>query len=64
MQEVPLLINPTMALVVAKIRNGKLTANPMSMPVFVTGNRTGIIGENDQIETARRIVELRLDSDI
>jgi len=50
------------ASVVALIRNGKLAANPKSMTVFETGDRIGLIGENDQIETARWIIEPPLDS--
>jgi CPA2 family monovalent cation:H+ antiporter-2 len=50
------------ASVVALIRNGKLAANPKSMTVFETGDRIGLIGEDDQIETARRIIEPPPDS--
>ncbi|MHB8857359.1 MAG: cation:proton antiporter domain-containing protein [Bellilinea sp.] len=47
----------TGASVVAFIRNGQLTANPKSMTVFEANDRIGIIGEQDQIDTARELVE-------
>lgn len=46
----------TGASVVALIRHNKLQANPKSMTVFEAGDRIGIIGENDQIENARKLV--------
>ncbi|MFZ3079539.1 MAG: hypothetical protein WA109_07625 [Bellilinea sp.] len=42
---------------VAFIRNRQLTANPKSMTVFEADDRIGIIGEQDQIDTARELVE-------
>lgn len=48
----------TGASVVAMIRDGQLTANPKSMTVFETGDKIGIIGENEQIEHARALVEV------
>ena len=47
----------TGASVVAFIRNGQLTANPKSMTVFEADDRIGIIGEQDQIDAARTLVE-------
>ena len=47
----------TGASVVAFIRNGQLTANPKSMTVFEADDRIGIIGEQDQIDAARELVE-------
>lgn len=46
----------TGASVVAFIRDRKLTANPKSMTVFQTGDRIGLIGEQDQIDAARDLV--------
>ncbi|MHB8114058.1 MAG: cation:proton antiporter domain-containing protein [Bellilinea sp.] len=47
----------TGASVVAFIRGGQLTANPKSMTVFEADDRIGIIGEQDQIDAARELVE-------
>ena len=47
----------TGASVVAFIRNGQLTANPKSMTIFEVNDRIGIIGEQDQIDAARELVE-------
>ncbi|MRR32871.1 sodium:proton exchanger, partial [bacterium] len=46
----------TGASVVAYIRDSKLTANPKSMTVFQSGDRIGLIGEQDQIEAARDLI--------
>lgn len=47
----------TGASVVALIRDQQLTANPKSMTVFEAGDRIGVIGETEQIEAARGLVE-------
>jgi CPA2 family monovalent cation:H+ antiporter-2 len=39
--------------VVALIRDNRLIANPKSLTVFQAGDRVGLIGEKEQIETAR-----------
>jgi CPA2 family monovalent cation:H+ antiporter-2 len=39
--------------VVALIRENQLISNPKSLTVFEAGDRVGLIGEKDQIETAR-----------
>ncbi len=44
------------ASVVALIRDGKLSPNPKSNTVFEEGDRLGIIGEEEQIETARKMI--------
>lgn len=44
------------ASVVALIRDGQLLPNPKSVTVFEVGDRLGIIGEKDQIETARELI--------
>ncbi|HEX9616339.1 MAG TPA: cation:proton antiporter [Anaerolineales bacterium] len=43
----------TGASVVALIRDNHLIANPKSLTVFKAGDRVGLIGEKEQIETAR-----------
>jgi len=43
----------TGASVVALIRDNHLIANPKSLSQFIPGDRIGLIGEKDQIETAR-----------
>jgi CPA2 family monovalent cation:H+ antiporter-2 len=43
--------------VVALTRGGKPTANPKSMTVFEVGDRIGLIGGDEQIDAARRIIE-------
>jgi CPA2 family monovalent cation:H+ antiporter-2 len=43
----------TGASVVALIRDNRLIANPKSLTVFQAGDRVGLIGEKEQIETAR-----------
>jgi CPA2 family monovalent cation:H+ antiporter-2 len=43
----------TGASVVALIRDNQLIANPKSSKSFLAGDRIGLIGEEDQIETAR-----------
>jgi monovalent cation:H+ antiporter-2, CPA2 family len=42
--------------VVALVRDRKLVANPVSMTVFEAGDRIGLIGDADQIESARKLV--------
>jgi CPA2 family monovalent cation:H+ antiporter-2 len=44
----------TGASVVALIRENQLVPNPKSRAVFAAGDRVGLIGEKDQIETARK----------
>lgn len=44
------------ASVVALIRNEQLFPNPKSVTVFEVGDRLGIIGEKEQIETAREMI--------
>jgi CPA2 family monovalent cation:H+ antiporter-2 len=44
----------TGASVVALLRNHQLIPNPKSSTVFEVGDRVGLIGEQEQIETARR----------
>ena len=46
----------TGASVVALIRNKQLTANPKSVTVFETGDRIGIIGERDQVESVQNLI--------
>ena len=46
----------TGASVVAILREGHLIANPKSMTVFQAGDRIGLIGENEEIETAERLL--------
>lgn len=46
----------TGASVVALMRDGHLTANPKSMTVFQAGDRIGIIGEAEQMQSAMRLV--------
>ncbi len=48
----------TGASVVALIRAKQLTANPKSMTIFEPGDRIGVIGEEDQIESARNLAEV------
>lgn len=45
------------ASVVAMIRNNRLVANPKSSTTFAARDRIGIIGENNQIELAMRLLE-------
>jgi monovalent cation:H+ antiporter-2, CPA2 family len=45
------------ASIVAIIRDNHLVANPKSSTIFSAGDRVGIIGENEQIEQARRILD-------
>lgn len=47
----------TGASVVALIRDKKLIANPKSMTVFEEGDRIGLIGEMEQLEAARGLLE-------
>ncbi len=47
----------TGASVVTLIRSGQITANPKSMTVFEAGDRIGVIGEEEQIAAALRLVE-------
>jgi K+/H+ antiporter YhaU regulatory subunit KhtT len=47
----------TGASVVALIHRGTLVPNPTSSVVFEDGDRVGVIGEADQIESARRMAE-------
>jgi len=47
----------TGASVVAVIRDHHLTANPKSMTVFEAGDRIGMIGDNEQIQHARNLLE-------
>jgi len=47
----------TGASVVTLMRDGKLVPNPKSITVFAAGDRLGVIGEPDQIEAARALVE-------
>ena len=51
----------TGASVVAMIRDQHLTANPKSVTVFKAGDRVGIIGEDEQIRVARKLVEGEVD---
>jgi CPA2 family monovalent cation:H+ antiporter-2 len=44
------------ASVVAVVRGRQLLANPKSMTVFETGDRLGVIGENDQIAAVQRLM--------
>jgi CPA2 family monovalent cation:H+ antiporter-2 len=46
----------TGASVVALVRDGHLTANPKSMTVFQAGDRIGIIGEAEQMQSAMQLV--------
>jgi CPA2 family monovalent cation:H+ antiporter-2 len=46
----------TGASVVAMIRGGHLTPNPKSITIFESGDRIGVIGEQDQIEAARNLI--------
>ncbi len=45
------------ASIVALIRDNQLVANPKSSTQFAAGDRIGVIGENDQVESARQIIE-------
>ena len=44
--------------VVAIRRNGRVTANPISMTVFAEEDRVGLTGDTDQIEKAERVFAL------
>jgi CPA2 family monovalent cation:H+ antiporter-2 len=46
----------TGASIVALNREGQLIANPKSMTVFEAGDRIGLIGEQDEIEAAERLL--------
>jgi len=46
----------TGASVVAILRSEKLIANPKSMTVFEKGDRLGLIGEDDQIESVGKLI--------
>jgi CPA2 family monovalent cation:H+ antiporter-2 len=45
------------ASVVALVRDQKLIANPKSQTIFAAGDRLGLIGEREQIDAVRRLVE-------
>ena len=45
---------------VALIRNKQLIANPKSLTIFETGDRIGVIGEEEQI----KIVQSLINSDL
>lgn len=47
----------TGASVAAMIREGQVTPNPKSGTVFAAGDRIGVIGDDEQIQAARRLVE-------
>jgi len=47
----------TGASVVALIRNKQLIANPKSMTVFESGDRIGVIGDKDQVEVVKALVQ-------
>lgn len=51
----------TGASVVALIRDKHLIANPKSVTVFESGDRIGMIGEDEQIHVARKLVDGYLD---
>ena len=51
----------TGASVVALIRDKRLVANPKSVTRFESGDRIGLIGENEQIQVARKLVNGELD---
>ena len=51
----------TGASVVALIRDQHLMANPKSVTVFEAGDRIGIIGEDEQIREARKLVDGEVD---
>jgi CPA2 family monovalent cation:H+ antiporter-2 len=46
----------TGASVVAVLRHGDLIANPKSMTVFQTGDRIGLIGDNEEIQKVEQLV--------
>jgi CPA2 family monovalent cation:H+ antiporter-2 len=46
----------TGASVIAILRDGQLMANPKSLTVFQSGDRIGLIGEPDEIESAERLL--------
>jgi CPA2 family monovalent cation:H+ antiporter-2 len=46
----------TGASVVALMRHGELTANPKSVTVFETGDRVGVIGDNDEIKALEKLL--------
>jgi monovalent cation:H+ antiporter-2, CPA2 family len=46
----------TGASIVAILRDGELMANPKSMTIFKSGDRIGLIGEQDEIETAEGLL--------
>ncbi len=46
----------TGASVVALLRQGELIANPKSMTVFQTGDRIGLIGDNEEIEKVEKLL--------
>jgi CPA2 family monovalent cation:H+ antiporter-2 len=47
----------TGASVVAILRDGQLLANPKSVTVFEAGDQVGLIGEAEQIEAVKRLLE-------
>jgi CPA2 family monovalent cation:H+ antiporter-2 len=46
----------TGASVVGLLRDGELMANPKSMTIFRSGDRIGLIGEQEEVETARKLL--------
>lgn len=48
----------TGASIVAILREGELKANPKSMTVFKPGDRIGLIGEQEEIESAERLLSV------
>lgn len=47
----------TGASVVAILRNSHLMANPKSMTDFEAGDRIGLIGDREQIEVVKKLLE-------
>jgi CPA2 family monovalent cation:H+ antiporter-2 len=52
----------TGASVVALLRHGDLIANPKSITVFQSGDRIGLIGDNEEIEKVEQLVHVSQDS--
>ena len=46
----------TGASVIAILRDGQLLANPKSLTVFQPGDRVGLVGEKEEIETAEKLL--------
>ena len=54
----------TGASIVAILREGQLMANPKSMTVFQAGDRIGLIGEPAEIEAAKNLLSISLNSQL